>query len=50
MERSKAVMKKKSHQPITSPSKYNNNKHNIVIFYKKFKNDHEIQLTKKKWT
>ena len=30
--------------------KYNNNKHNIVTFYKIWKKYNEIQLTKKIWT
>ena len=38
--------KKKSRLPITNKSKYNNNKHNIVVFYK-IKKYSEIQLTKK---
>ena len=49
MERSKAGTKEKEYQrPITSSSKYNNNKHNMVIFYKTWKKCHEIQLTKNK--
>ena len=28
---------KKSRQPNTTESKYNNSKHNMVIFYKKWK-------------
>ena len=41
MEISKKGMKEKK-------SKYNNNKHNRLIFYKKGKNCNEIQLTKNK--
>ena len=49
MERSKAgTKKKKSRRPITSYSKYNNNKHNIVVFYKIWIEYNEIQLTKNK--
>ena len=48
MEKSKAGEKKKSGRPITSLPKYNNNKQNIVIFYKKWKKDNKIQLTKNK--
>ena len=33
---------------ITTKSKYNNNKQNMVIFYKKWKKNNEIQLTKNK--
>ena len=33
---------------ITAWSKYNSNKQNIVIFYKKLKKCNEIQLTKNK--
>ena len=48
MEKSKAGMKKKkSRRPIASKSKYNSNKHNIVVFYKIWKKYNEIQLTKK---
>ena len=35
-------------QLITTLSEYNNNKHNIVIFYKKWKKLNKIQLTKNK--
>ena len=35
-------------QRITTQSKYNNNKQNMVIFYKKWKMYYEIQLTKNK--
>ena len=48
MERSKASTKKKSQRPIIKLSKYNNNKRNIVVFYKKWKEYNEIQLTKYK--
>ena len=49
MEKSKVGTKKKmSRRPITSYSKYNNNKQNVVIFYKKWKKYNEIQLTKNK--
>ena len=44
MEKSKAM----SRRPITSSSKYNNNKQNVVIFYKERKKYNEIQLTKNK--
>ena len=37
MERSKAGTKKRSRRPITSQSKYNDNKHNMVMFYKIWK-------------
>ena len=37
-----------SRRPITSLSKYNNNKQNVLIFYKKWKKYNEIQLTKYK--
>ena len=37
-----------SRRPITSKSKYKNNKQNVVIFYKKWKKYNEIQLTKNK--
>ena len=40
--------KKMSRRSITSYSKYNNNKQNVVIFYKKWKKYNEIQLTKNK--
>ena len=33
---------------MTSYSKYNNNKHNIVVFHKIWKKYNEIQLTKNK--
>ena len=33
---------------MTTLSKYNNNKQNMVRFYKKWKNYNEIQLTKNK--
>ena len=46
MERSEAGMKKKkSREPMKSRSKYKNNKHNIVIFYKKWKKYNEIYST-----
>ena len=49
MERNKAGMKKKkSRRPLTSKSKYTNNKHNVVIFYKKYKKYNDIHLTKNK--
>ena len=35
-------------RPITSVSKYNNNKQNTVVFYKIWKKYNEIQLTKNK--
>ena len=47
IERSNAGTKKISRQSITTQSKHNNNKHNI-LFYKIFKNYNEIQLTKHK--
>ena len=43
MGRSKADTKKKS------LLKYNINKHNMVLFCKKWKKYNEIQLTKNKW-
>ena len=46
MERSKAGTKKKVRRPITSQLKDNNNKHNMVIFYKIWKKYDEIQLKK----
>ena len=50
MERSKAGMKKTScHGDLAQhKSKYNNNKHNMVEFYKIWKKYNEIQLTKSK--
>ena len=39
---------KTSRRPITSKPKYNNNKQNMVIFYKKWQKYNEIQLTKNK--
>ena len=49
MERSKAgKKKKKSRMPIIAYSKYNNNIHNIVEYYKMWKKYIEIQSTKKK--
>ena len=49
MLRSKAGTKKnKSQWPITTWSKYNNNKHNIQLLYKIWKKSNEIQLTKHK--
>ena len=50
MERSKAGTKKKFRRPSTSQSKFNNNKHNIVVFFKIWKKYNEIQLTKNKCT
>ena len=44
----KRARKKDVRQPITSLPKYNNNKQNMVIFYKKWKKYNEIQLTKNK--
>ena len=52
MERSNAFTKKRSPDSLSHP---NRNtiiiiKHNMAIFYKKWKKDNEIQLTKKnKW-
>ena len=37
-----------SQRPVTSKSKYNNNKPNMVIFYKKWKKYNGIQLTNNK--
>ena len=48
MERSKAGRKKISRRPITTKSKYNNNNHNMVVFYKIWKKYDEIKLTKNK--
>ena len=45
MERSKASTKKRSPDGL---SKYNNNKHYIIVFYKIWKKYNEIQLTKSK--
>ena len=47
MERSKAGTKKKSRRPIIQ-SKYNNNKHTMVIFYKNMTKYNSIQITKNK--
>ena len=45
----KVVMKKKkSRGPITTKSKYNNNKHNLLVFYKILKNFNESQLINNK--
>ena len=49
IERSKArEREKKSRRPITTESKYNNNKDNMVVFYKIWKEYNEIELTKNK--
>ena len=49
MERSKAGRKQRSDGlSLPTQSKYNKNKHKIVIFYKKWKKNNEIQLTKNK--
>ena len=45
-ERSKAGSKKKFWWPIKTELKYNNNKHNMVIFYNIQKNNNEIPVTK----
>ena len=37
-----------NHPPFPG-SKYNNNKHNLFIFYKRWKNYNKIQLRKQKW-
>ena len=42
------MKKKMSRRPITSQLKYNNNKQNVVLFYKKWKKYNEIHLTKNK--
>ena len=48
MERSKVDMKEKDvPTAITIYSKYNNNKHNMVVSYKIWKNYNDIQFTKK---
>ena len=45
----KWIRKKRSHDSLSLPNHYTiNNKHNIVVFYKKWKKKTEIQLTKKK--
>ena len=41
-KKSSELEKKKSQRTIITESKYNNNKHNIVVSYKKCKNDNEI--------
>ena len=46
MERSKAGVKERSPEGLSHPNQKNNNKHNILIFYKKWKKYNEIQLTK----
>ena len=48
MERSKAGMKKKVPTAYNYLSKYNNNKHNLLVLHKILKNFNEIQLTKNK--
>ena len=50
MERSKASTKEKRSPDglILSYSKYNNSKHNLLVFYKRWKKYNEIQLTKNK--
>ena len=49
MERSKAGTKKRSPDGLSLIIKIqNNNKHNMVKIYKKWKKDNEIQFTKKK--
>ena len=50
MERSAAGTKekKKSRQPKLSLSKYINDKHNLLVFYQRWKKYNEIQLTKNK--
>ena len=50
MERSKVGTKEKnkSRRPKLSSSKYNNNKRNLLVFYKIRKNLNEIELTKNK--
>ena len=40
--------KKKFRRPITARSKYNINKHNMVLFEKIWKKSDEIQVTKNK--
>ena len=49
MERTKASKKKRSPDGLSHPNeKTNNNKHNIVIFYKKYEKYNEILLTRNK--
>ena len=48
MERSKAGKNKRSPDGLLYPNQNNNNKQNMVIFYKKWKKYNEIQLTKSK--
>ena len=44
MERSKAIPRSKAiRRTKLSQSKYNNNKHNVLVFYKKWKKCNEIQ-------
>ena len=44
-------MNNRSPDGLSHPKpKYNNNKQNMEIFYKKWKKYNEIQLTKAKWT
>ena len=45
MERCKTGKEKKSPDGLLHPNQ-NNNKHNIVVFYKTWKKYNEIQLTK----
>ena len=48
LEGSKASTNKKFRRPITTKSKHNINKHNMVLFYKKYKKYNEFQFTKNK--
>ena len=49
MERSKAGTNKRSSDGLSHPNqKYNNNKHNLLVFYKILKKFNDIQLTKNK--
>ena len=48
VKRARKKKKKKSRGPITTQSKYNNNKHKMLVFYKIRKKYNEIQLTKNK--
>ena len=52
MKRSKAGTKeKRNHYGLNyPPSKYNNSKHNLLVFCKRWKKHNEIKLTKTKWT
>ena len=47
-KKSKAGAKERSRQPITTKSKYNINEHKMLLFYKIWKKNSEIQLIKNK--